>query len=201
MRISRARNGTRASLGDGEDRVILSGLTWDDCETLDDALGPDRAGPRLYFLHGSVEVMSTSRRHEELKKWLADLLAQYFLARGVRAFPSGQATLKKLKEALAEPDESWSFGARKEVPDLVLEIALSSGGLSKLEIYAQLGVPEVWLWRKERLEIWTLGPNNERYTGPLAESRALPGVPLRELETCALIEDWTEAMARFHATL
>jgi len=46
-----------------------------------------------------------------------------------------------------------------------------------------------------------LSPAEDRYTGPFAKSRALPGVPLRELEACALVEDWTEPMTRFRAAL
>jgi len=65
--------------------------------------------------------MGTSSRHEELKKWLATLLEQYFIARRVPAYPRGQATIKRMEQAGAEPDESWSFGERKEIPDLVLE--------------------------------------------------------------------------------
>jgi len=60
--------------------------------------------------------------------------------------------MRILKEAGAESDESWCFGQQKQFPDLVLEIALSSGGLDKLEIYCRFAVSEVWLWRKGGLE-------------------------------------------------
>lgn len=178
---------------------MFSGFSWDGYQALDDVLGHDRSSPRLYFLDGMVEIMSTSSKHEELKKWLATLMEQFFIAKRIRAYPRGQATIKMLKEAGAEPDESWTFDERKDVPDLVLEIALTSGGLPKLEIYQRFGVPEVWFWRKNQLEVWTLDRGN--YTGPHAESRLLPEMPLKRLAECAVVEDWMDAIEQFRASL
>src|SRR6185295_16941410 len=53
-------------------------------------------------------------------------------------------------------DESWCLGQEKEFPDLVLEIALTSGGVNKLELYRRLQVPEVWFWRMNTLEMFAL---------------------------------------------
>src|SRR5712672_1366070 len=68
-------------LADGaepEERVIVCGISWETYLAFDKALGDDRPGPRLYFLDGDLEIMSTSKEHERIKKWLADLLAVYF---------------------------------------------------------------------------------------------------------------------------
>jgi Uma2 family endonuclease len=191
-------NGTQTG-EPGEDRLMFSGVSWEGYLALDGALGHDRSSPRLYWLDGMVEIMSTSAKHEELKKWIADLLAQYFIAKSVRAYPRGQATLMKLKEAGAEPDESWTFDERKEVPELVLEIALTSGGLPKLEIYERFRVAEVWFWRKDHLEVWTL--EEAGYTGPHESSRLLPELPLSRLAECAVIKDWMAAMVKFRNAL
>ncbi len=180
---------------------MFSGFDWNGYLALDAALGDDRPGPRLYYLEGVVEIVSTGKKHEELKKWIATLLEQFFLARAVRAYPIGQATIRKVKEAGAEPDESWNFGGRKEMPDMVLEVALTSGGLPKLEIYRRLGVGEVWFWRHGAIEIWSLRPDGTGYDGPARSSVLLPELPLAELERCALIEDWTEAIHRFRESL
>jgi len=179
----------------GEDRLMFSGVSWDGYLALDAALGHDRSSPRLYWLDGMVEIMSTSSKHEELKKWIATLVEQFFIAKRIRAYPRGQATIKQLKEAGAEPDESWTFDERKEVPDLVLEIALTSGGLPKLEIYQRFAVPEVWFWRKDQLEVWTLEGGS--YTGPHGASRLMPEFPLRSLAECAVIPDWMDAILQF----
>lgn len=185
--------------GSHEDRLLISGVTWEAYEAIDAALGENRPGPRLYYLDGDLEIISTSPQHEELKKWLATLLEQFFIKHRIRAYPRGQATLRMFKEAGTEPDESWTFGERKEIPDLVLEIALSSGGLPKLEIYQHFAVPEVWLWRRDRLEVWTLAADG--YTGPQSASRLLPALPLDWLAECARIPDWMEAIERFREKL
>ena len=85
------------------------------------------------------------------------------------------------------------------MPDLVLEIALTSGGLPKLELYQRFAVPEVWFWRKDHLEVWTLDAGS--YTGPHEASRLLPELPLASLAECAIITDWMEAILKFRQTL
>lgn len=200
VRSLRHRQKRNAEMADShEDRLTLSGFSWDDYLALDEALGHDRSSPRLYFLDGVVEIMSTSPKHEELKKWIATLMEQFFIARRIHAYPRGQATIKKLKEAGAEPDESWTFDERKEVPDLVLEIALTSGGLPKLEVYQRFAVPEVWFWRKDKLEVWTL--NQGAYTGPHVASHLLPELSLTLLAVCAVIPDWMDAILQFRQSL
>src|SRR5437660_11695845 len=124
----------------------------------DKKLGDDRPGPRLYYLDGELEIMNTSNEHERIKKWIADFFADYFMEAGVEIMPRGQATMRlAMKKAGAEPDESWCIGEEKEFPDLVLEIALTSGGVKKLEIYRRFKVAEVWFWRRNKLEIFALG--------------------------------------------
>lgn len=49
-----------------------------------------------------------------------------------------------LGEASAEPDESYCFGTSKPIPDLVIEVVLTSGHTQKLKRYRALGIPEVW---------------------------------------------------------
>src|SRR6266496_3839416 len=118
-----------------EERLIICGLSWQRYLDLDKALGDDRPGPRFYFLDGDLEIMTTSKEHERIKTWIGDLLAIYFDEIEDEIMPRGQATMRlALKEAGAEPEESWCLGDEKEFPDLVLEIALTSGGLNKLEI-------------------------------------------------------------------
>src|SRR5881296_289709 len=78
----------------GEDRLVLSGVSWERYLQLDEALGHDRPDPRLYYLDGELEIMSTSLKHEELKKWLADLLGDYLYEAEIETFPHGQATIK-----------------------------------------------------------------------------------------------------------
>jgi Uma2 family endonuclease len=184
-----------------EERVILCGVSWPRYLELDQALGDDRPGPRCYYLDGDLELMTTSREHERIKKWIADLLGDYFYEFGPDVMPRGQATMRQeLQQAGAEPDESWCLGEEKEFPDLVLEIALTSGGVSKLEVYRRFGVAEVWFWRRDRLEIFALGPEGGDYER-VPRSRLLPRLDVGLLERCVRIPSWREARRAFRAGL
>src|ERR1043166_8945698 len=91
-----------------EQRVVFCGMSWARYLAFDKELGDDRPGPRLYYLDGELEIMTTSNEHERVKTWIGDLLAVYFEETGAEIFPRGQATMRvALKEAGAEPDESW----------------------------------------------------------------------------------------------
>lgn len=179
-----------------EERVVWYGIGWERHLALDKALGDDRPGPRFYYLDGDLEIMSTAEEHERIKKLIADCMLLHFLHTGIEFAARGQATMRVSEDAAAEPDESWCIGEEKRWPDLVLEIALTSGGLSKLEIYRRFGVAEVWMWRRGRLEIHCLRAAGAGYERAEA-SRLLPGVPLASLEHCAGIPSVTEARRVF----
>ena len=59
-------------------------------------------------------------------------------------------------------------------PDLILEVDLRSPSLDRLPIYAAMGAPEVWLWRREQILIHRL--IDAEYQ-PRDASQALPGFP------------------------
>jgi Uma2 family endonuclease len=183
-----------------EQRIVYSDISWKQYLAFDKELGNDRSGPRLYYLDGQLEIMSTSDQHERIKKWIADLLAVYFDETGIEIMPRGQATMRlALKKAGAEPDESWCIGEEKKFPDLVLEIALSSGGINKLKTYQRFRVPEVWIWRKGKLEVHVL--NRSGAYEQLQRSRLLPGLDLPLLEKCVTIRSWQQARRAFRAGL
>jgi Uma2 family endonuclease len=182
-----------------EERLIICGVSWERYLALDKALGDDRPGPRFYYLDQELEIMTTSNEHERIKKWIADLMAIYFEEVGVDVVPRGQATMRiALKTAGAEPDESWCIGEEKQWPDLVLEIALTSGGTDKLEIYRRFAVPEVWFWHRDRLEIYVLRGDAYEAT---AKSFLLPDLDLELLQRCVSIPSWLQARRTFRAGL
>ena len=183
-----------------EERVVFSGISWESYLAFDKRLGDDRPSPRLYYLDGEFEIMSTSEGHERVKKWLGGFMEDYFLEEGIEIMPRGQATMRlALKAAGAEPDESWCIRGEKKFPDLVLEIALTSGGVNKLELYRRFEVPEVWFWRRNRLEIFVLDRSGNYESSPA--SRLLPGLDIALLERCVAILSWQEARRTFRAAI
>jgi Uma2 family endonuclease len=182
-----------------EERMVISGISWSTYLDFDKALGDDRPGPRLYYLDGELEIMTTSNEHERIRKWIAGFLDIYFDGSDKVVMPRGQATMRILQKAGAEPEESWCVGEEKKFPDIVLEIALTSGGVRKLEIYHRFKVPEVWFWRRNKLEIFLLDPS-EAYE--LARSsRLLPDLDISLIERCVAIRTWHEARQTFRKGL
>jgi len=189
-----------ASGAEPEQRVVVCGISWDQYLAFDKKHGDDRPGPRLYYLQGELEIMTTANEHERVKKWLAGFIEDYFLETRTEIITRGQATMRlALKEAGAEPDESWCIGEEKEFPDLVLEIALTSGGVNKLEIYRRFKVAEAWFWRRNKLEIFALG-NSGNYE-PSRTSRLLPGLDITLLERCVATPSWQQARQTFRTGL
>ena len=186
---------------DPEERLVICGVSWERYLALDQALGDDRPGPRFYFLDRELEIMTTSNEHERIKKWIGDLMAIYFEHVGIEIMPRGQATMRMAVQAGgAEPDESWCIGEEKQWPDLVLEIALTSGGVNKLELYRRFKVPEVWVWRRSGLEVFVLRSDASGYD-PSEKSSLFPQLDLGLLQRCVDIRSWQEARRTFRAGL
>jgi Uma2 family endonuclease len=118
--------------------------------------------PRMTYREGTLEIMSPSWNHENLKTTIARLLEVWALENDVDIIGVGSWTLKKedLERGL-EPDECYVLGTeRKSSPDLAIEVNWTHGGLDKLEIYGKLGVPEVWLWTDGLLKVYRLDDAN-----------------------------------------
>jgi Uma2 family endonuclease len=148
-------------LEDEQDQhVVLRDMAWQDYEALL-AIRGDRAGVRMYYLDGEIEIMSPAKTHEGRKTTLARLLEVWAMECGVDLNGFGSWTLKKeVREAGAEPDECYIVGksTEKDVPDLAIEVEWSRAmGLAKHEIYRRLGVRELWTLKSSgRLVIRTL---------------------------------------------
>ena len=184
-----------------EERVVFCGVSWDDYLAVDEALGHDCPGPRLYYLDEELEIMTTSLKHEKLKKWIGDFIADFLFERDITAFPTGEATMRIMGEAGAEPDESWCIGEEAEFPHLVVEVALTSGGISKLELYRRFGIGEVWIWGKEKLEVWTLRRDATGYDSS-EKSAVLPYFDFALLARClAMTPRWNAARRAFREGL
>ncbi len=186
-----------------EQRAVYQGISWERYLALDNLLGDDRSVPRLYYLGGVLEIMTTSNEHERIKKWMGNLLEMYLNEKtDIDITMRGQATMRlESKRAGAEPDESYCLGGEKEFPDLVLEIALTSGGVEKLELYRQFAVPEVWFWRSGKLIVHALRPDASGYELLTGHSRLLPGLDITLLQRCTAMRDWRAARQIFRAGL
>jgi Uma2 family endonuclease len=162
-----------------EQRLVLEGFSWQQYETLLATLGDDFPNLRLNYLEGTLEIMTTSPEHEELKTIIRMLLEAYFLETRTRFHGIGSATFRKASKLRGlEPDECYCLGQKKEFPDLAIEVVLTSGMINKLDIYQGLGVAEVWKWEAGEFFVYCL-----RQTGyeQMAKSELLPDLDLQLL--------------------
>ncbi|HJR69253.1 MAG TPA: Uma2 family endonuclease [Gammaproteobacteria bacterium] len=170
--------------GDGprEDHYVhLYGVTWADYLRLLEIRG-DCSAPRITYLEGTLEIMSPSRTHDEIKSYIGRLVEAWCLERGIEFTPNGSWTLKdKREERGAEADECYVFGPepkRKRRPDLAIEVIWTSGGIDKLNVYRKLGVGEVWYWENGHVQVYVL--RGARYDA-VAASETLAGIDLEQL--------------------
>lgn len=182
-----------------DQRVALYDVSWADFERILQIRG-DRAGVRVTYLNGVLELLSPSVDHEGIKKTIARLLEAYAEERGLPFNGFGSWTLKNPGRARAlEPDECYSLSVgRPTRPDLAIEVIRTSGGLDKLEVYRGLGVGEVWFWREGVIEVW--GLVGERYERR-ERSALLPDLDLDELTRHIDAEHQTESVRRYRQTL
>ena len=60
-----------------EQRVLLHGVSWQQYESLLDVLGDDFPTLRFSYLEGTLEIMTNSSEHEDLKKMIGMLVEAY----------------------------------------------------------------------------------------------------------------------------
>lgn len=144
---------------DSDQILLMNGISWDIYETLLQSYY-NNSHYRFKYLEGTLEIMSPSRRHEVDKKIIALLLETYFIDKGIDFYPLGSTTFRREATARGiEPDECYCFNSEKPVPDLAIEIVVTSGGIDDLLIYQGLGVAEVWFWRNNKFLLYYLRGN------------------------------------------
>lgn len=148
--------------------LVAHQATWEDYEQLLAALA-DAPGLRVSYDEGRLEIMAPLAEHEAFADTIAYLTRVLTKELGWKLEARGRATLKrKAKLKGAEPDECFYvqnapsiIGKRLDLsvdppPDIVVEIDLSNESLAKFPIHAALGVPEIWRYDGQAMEIFHL---------------------------------------------
>jgi Uma2 family endonuclease len=182
---------TAKTLAPPEQIVQLSGISWQTYETLLAEIG-DRP-IRLTYNRGNLKIMIPSPEQERFKTIMGRFVETLAEELDVKIEPLGSTTFKRPELIGAEPDECFyiqnisAIKGKKRLdmdrappPDLVVEIDLTSSSENSLQIYADLGVPEVWIYNGSRLKINRL--ENQRYV-ECEISLAFPSVAVLEIVT------------------
>ena len=168
------------------ERVVLTGVRWETYESLLTDLA-DQSVPRLTYDRGTLQIMSPNKKHEECNRAIArivDVLAEEF---GVEVRDLGSTTFRRsdIKRGF-EPDTCFYIQNEATIrgkedldlsvdppPDLVIEVDITSPSLNRFPIFAAFGVPEVWRFDGQRMEIFLLA---EGAYAKSEKSTALPFV-------------------------
>ncbi|MEA5602974.1 Uma2 family endonuclease [Nostoc sp. UHCC 0252] len=144
-----------------EKLVTLKDVSWEQFKGIETQLQENR-NVRLSYLSGILEIMSPiGDKHEKVKSTVGLLLEAYMKKLGIRFYRRGGFTLEEPGYASGTPDESYSIGTEKEVPDIVIEIIVTSGTINRKELYKPKKVPEVWFWKSNSIEIFRLSEQGE----------------------------------------
>lgn len=163
-----------------DQRIVLVGVPWSRYE-VELVLRGEASVPRLAYLGGALEFMTPSKDHERLTSYIGRLIEVYAEVAGIELSPYRSWTLTSGPGRIGcEPDECYLIGddQARALPDLVVEVIWTSGGLDKLEIYQRLGVREVWFWQAGAITVHALGDGG--YVGG-SVSAVVPGLDVRVL--------------------
>jgi Uma2 family endonuclease len=170
-----------------EHRTLLHNVPWETYQSLR-AANPSGC-LRMTYDNGELEIMSPSRKHERINYLIGRMIDEWTLLLEIEVAAGRNTTFSRedLLKGL-EPDNCYwitselTMRDKEEVdltidppPDLALEVDVTRSSIPKLTIYQALGVPEVWRWRHDTLEILRLDDTGEYQQQPT--STELPSFP------------------------
>lgn len=163
---------------DEDELIAIHGVSWNQYVTIRKALD-HVAGLRMTYLDGILEIMSPGFPHEDVKTTIARMIELYALERDIDLTGGGSTTWKKkAKKRGAEPDECYSIGKMMRIPDIALEVVITSGTIDKLDVYEGLRVPEVWFWKDGAFSLFRL---EKKGYEPISKSGFLPDLDLSKI--------------------
>jgi Uma2 family endonuclease len=152
-----------------EGRVVLHNISWHTYQRLLEERG-DCSAPRLTYDRGELEIMSPSAKHEVVNESIRLLVNLISMEIGPILWGLGSTTFAREDiDRGFEPDSC--FYVRNEalirgkeridlsvdpVPDIVVEIDITTSSVKKRAVFAKFGVPEVWRSDGTKIEILTL---------------------------------------------
>ncbi|PPT08551.1 Flavodoxin reductases (ferredoxin-NADPH reductases) family 1 [Geitlerinema sp. FC II] len=170
-------------------QLLLEDIDWKQFENILSELGEHRAA-RLSYSNGLLEIMVPLPEHEKAKEIIGDMIKILLNIRGLNYDSLGSTTLKNERMTRAvEPDACFYIQNQAAVigknrldlrtdppPDLAVEIDTTYR--TQLDNYQVLGVPELWRYSQQGLQIKVL------QDGQYLESNSsliFPDIPIIEL--------------------
>ncbi|HBI42206.1 MAG TPA: Uma2 family endonuclease [Planctomycetales bacterium] len=172
-------------------RFVLHNVSWEEYGKFLEAIGENHV--RVTYDRGSIEFMSPQPLHERYKHFFSLFFLALSKETGVKIYGMGSTTFRRRDAGRGlEPDECYYLQSAARVrdlttadltvdppPDLAIEVDITSSVLNRMEVYASLGIPEVWRCDGQVLEAYCLGANRCYERTP--NSAAFPFLPLDEV--------------------
>jgi Uma2 family endonuclease len=174
-------------------QIVYTGITWQQFKLIQAGFA-DAPGIRLAYFNRTIEILMPGRTHELFKTVLGMLVELFCLEMAIEFEPMGSMTQEREGVVAVEADESYCFGTSKPIPDLAIEIILTSGNEDKLERYLLLGVAEVWFWQDGVFRLYHL--HGDRYE-PVSRSKIpeLAHLDIDLLSRCLLMAETSRLQA------
>jgi Uma2 family endonuclease len=152
---------------------VIHGVTWDEYTKVLEAFGERPL--RHSYDRGTLEMMAPLKSHEWIKTILGRLIEAISLELDIPIQSVGSMTLRReLMDRGLQPDESYYVQHEPQVrgkreydaevdppPDLAIEVDVTSQSVSRMSIYAQLGVLEIWRYTGKTLKFHRRGKGGE----------------------------------------
>ncbi|MTJ28564.1 Uma2 family endonuclease [Aphanizomenon sp. UHCC 0183] len=170
-------------------QMLLKDISWQQLEKILEEMGEKRAA-RISYSDGWLEIMVPLPEHEKDKEIFGELVRILLDKLEIDFEPFGSTTLKneRMRQAV-EPDTSFYIQNQAAVigknridlnidppPDLAIEIDITSR--TRFDNYEILGVPELWRYQQQGLEIFLL--REGKYIKS-SSSPNFPNIPIIEL--------------------
>ncbi|MCS6815666.1 MAG: Uma2 family endonuclease, partial [Cyanobacteria bacterium] len=170
-------------------KVLLKDVNWQEFETIVADLGNHRSA-RVAYDQGVLEIMAPLPEHEVNKVLIGNLIEALLEELDIDFWCLGSTTFKnELMQQGIEPDHCFYIQHEAAVrgkdrldlaidppPDLAIEIDVTSR--THPQIYQNLGVPELWRFEQETLQINQLQDGQYQ---PVATSSLAPHLPLADM--------------------
>ncbi len=143
--------------------IILRDISWQEFEQILTDLGEHRAA-RIAYKDQCLEIMTPLAEHEDNKEIISDLIKVLLEELDIEFRCLGSTTFRKETSQGLEPDQCFYIKNEAKIrgknridlsidppPDLALEIDITSRTYP--DIYAALGVPELWRFERNTLQI------------------------------------------------
>jgi Uma2 family endonuclease len=170
--------------------LIFNGVSWPTYKAVMADVGDGRAW-RIAYDRGVLEIRMPLQKHEQPKVLLASLVEALADELAIEVMHLGSLLLERedLNRAI-EPDtcfyiQNESLVRDKDInlsvdppPNLAIESDHTHSSMNKHDIYSALGVPELWLYHKQTLQIYLLVDGQYQLSD---RSLAFPCLPVAEI--------------------